>query len=194
VALQRRVKPAVDNCVRFRRQPDRIRSRSRQRQSPVPGQLGRTIGWRGTQLVINACSTAASRNWIVRGIQFELSSNAPYMCANVQGNDTADGTPVIAYSCGDAPNELWNFENGEILGLGTQSGTSKCLSVGGTGGIGGAVELSTCDGIYQGWELVNGAIYGLPPALPASGPLLNTTNALCVDSAGARSLAVTPNS
>lgn len=148
----------------------------------------------GTQLVINACSSAASRNWIVRRMQFELSSNAPYMCANVQGSDTANGTPLIAYSCDDAPNELWNFENGEILGLGTQSGTSKCLSAGGTGGIGSPVELSTCDGIYQGWELVNGASYGLPPALPASGLLLNTTNALCGDSAGGPVIGGTPNS
>ena len=50
----------------------------------------------------------------MRGLELELNSSAPYVCVNVQGNKTANGTPVMAYSCNGAPNELWNFVNGQF--------------------------------------------------------------------------------
>jgi hypothetical protein len=63
----------------------------------------------GTQLVINPCGNAKTQNWIVRGAQFQVSSGPPYLCATVQGNKTASGTPVIASACKmGVPPEAWN--------------------------------------------------------------------------------------
>jgi len=112
----------------------------------------------GTQLVINPCTGTTSQSWIVRGMQLEFNASAPYVCANVEGGKTANGTPVLAYSCDDAPNELWNYENGQILGIGTENGTARCLSVVRTGGSYPIpVTLSTCTSgnVYQDWVIVN---------------------------------------
>jgi beta-glucosidase len=135
----------------------------------------------GTQLMVNPCTGAASQNWILRAMQLEVGNapqvvKAPYRCANVEGNKTADGTPVITYSCDDGPNELWNWVNGQIQGIGTENGTAKCLTASGTA-VGSLVEMSTCNGSSQqqwatedyGEIVLNDIQYCLDNAGPAAG-------------------------
>jgi hypothetical protein len=78
--------------------------------------------------VINPCANAKSQNWIVRGMQWQVSAGPPYLCATVQGNKTASGTPVISSACNGGPGQLWDFENGLIYGVGTENGAHKCFS------------------------------------------------------------------
>lgn len=108
----------------------------------------------GTQLVINPCSAAASQNFTLRGLQFQVNGTAPYLCAAVEGNNAANGTPVIAYTCNDSPGQLWDYENGQLYGIGTENGTSLCLAAGSPSSNGVSIlELSTCSGsAYQQWE------------------------------------------
>jgi hypothetical protein len=107
----------------------------------------------GTQLVINYCAAPlTSQNWFVRGMQFLGTGNAPYVCANVQGSKTADGTPVLSYPCDDAPNELWNFEFGLIFGIG-----NKCL-IAASSNPGSLVSLSASCGEYSLWTINSGTI------------------------------------
>ena len=96
----------------------------------------------GTQLVVEYCGGQPSATWIVRGMQL-AAPNAPYVCANVEASRIANGTPVLAYSCDDAPNELWNYENGQIYGIGTANGVNKCLTLA-SFTPGNLVTLSTC--------------------------------------------------
>jgi hypothetical protein len=136
----------------------------------------------GTQLVVNTCTGVPSQNWIVRGMQL-VDANAPYVCANVEGAKTANGTPVLAYSCDDAPNELWNYENGQIYGVGSENGTSKCLTES-EAAPGSLVQLSTCNGSGL-WNFLSPE-FGSPP-YPGS-VISNTQSALCLDRSGGPSI------
>jgi hypothetical protein len=134
----------------------------------------------GTQLIINTCSGAASQNWILRGMQFQLSSNSPYKCAAVSSGDTAPGTPAIFYSCADSPNDLWNYVGGQgqIQGLGTWNGTSTCLTAAAQK-EGSLVTLSPCTGSTdQNWSIF------APAATGPNWVVLGGTSLLCLDSAG----------
>jgi hypothetical protein len=117
----------------------------------------------GTQLVINECANAAaSQNWTVRGAQFQLNTNAPYVCFSVDGSDTANHTPVLAYSCNEQPAQLWY-----VTAAGQVAGS--------------LVELSTCTGKYtQNWALIPGSVFNVP----ASAVLEQDATDLCVDSSG----------
>jgi len=97
----------------------------------------------GTQLVTNNCSGATSQNWIVRAMQLELNGNAPYKCVAVNAGDTANGTAVLSYSCADSPQQVWSFLGGQIQGIGTENGTSKCLTATGLT-AGSLIVLSSC--------------------------------------------------
>ena len=113
----------------------------------------------GVQLVINPCSSAASQTWALNGIQIQSDADAfsPFVCANVKGSKTASGTPVLLYSCDDAPNELWTYANGELRGIGSENGTFKCLTASSLSD-GALVELSTCNGqSNQIWSIFSGA-------------------------------------
>ena len=138
----------------------------------------------GTQLVLNNCTAGASQNWIVRGMQLQVGGIAPYVCANVKGSKTANGTPVLAYSCDDAPNELWNWENGQIYGIGTENGTSKCLTAA-AAAAGSLVSLSTCSGGQnQQWD-----IYGVGTFGGNQYDInLDSNTSLCLDSSGGPSV------
>ncbi len=135
----------------------------------------------GIQLIINTCNFGPSQTWIVRRMEVELNTGAPHHCAAVQGSKTANGTPVIAYSCSGAFNDEWNLNKGQIQGLGTVSGTSKCLTSAGTT-AGSLVELSTCvsGSSTQEWWLFSGASDGC-----ASCTLIfSGKTGLCLDSSG----------
>jgi hypothetical protein len=96
----------------------------------------------GNQLVISPCTGASSQNWILRGMQFELTASTP-LCVSVYGGDTANGTPIVAASCADAPNQLWNYKDNNLTGLGSWNGTFTCLTSSGLA-IGSEVTLSSC--------------------------------------------------
>jgi hypothetical protein len=133
----------------------------------------------GNQLVVNACSPAASQNWNVRGMEIQLNSSAPYTCFSVNGSLTANGTRVDAYSCDEGPAQQWYFSAGQIIGLGTNGTNTKCLMAAGKTS-GSAVEISACSGgAAQQWLIVPGARIGLP----ASGLVQLGDSDLCVDSA-----------
>jgi hypothetical protein len=141
----------------------------------------------GNQLVVNACTPATSQNWIVRGMEIQLNSNAPYVCFSVDGSLTANGTQVLSYSCAEGPAESWYFESGEIVGLGTNGTKTKCLTAGGTTS-GSLVEISTCNGgAKQKWLMAPGARVGGSSSADVIAITFGNTN-LCVDSAGGQPL------
>jgi len=131
----------------------------------------------GTQLVMNTCTGSGSQNWILREMQFELATSNPYLCASV--GSSANGSPVISYSCDGAPSQLWNYVNGEIYGLGSEGTTDKCLtSVAATAGS--LVELDKCTGkATQQWFLLDWFL--------ADGSITNAIGiggGLCLDNSG----------
>jgi hypothetical protein len=135
----------------------------------------------GTQLVINDCSVAASQNWNLEGVQLQVNANAPYVCASVEGGNTAKGTPVIAYSCDDGPASVWSYVEGQFYGIGTENGTSKCLTGNGTA-IGSLVDLSTCTGAEnQQWIL---EYTDSSPELNPNSQIWGVASMLCIDSSG----------
>jgi len=134
----------------------------------------------GTQLIINTCSGGTSQNWIVRGAQFELNSSAPYNCVADNAGDTANGTPVLSYNCAQSPQQLWNYIDGQIQGIGTNNGKSTCLTAAALT-PGSLVTLSSCvaSESTQSWRFFNYA------------PLTNQivlADELCLDSVGGPSV------
>jgi hypothetical protein len=137
----------------------------------------------GTQLVINPCNFNASQDWTVRGIQLELNASAPHVCATVSGSHTADGTPVIAYSCNDEPGQILNLENDQLQGIGTENTVSKCLTASGIS-PGSLVTLSTCTSTLleqQAW-IVDNCSLGGPYCIVLADAFL------CLDSSGGPSV------
>lgn len=117
-----------------------------------------------------------------KAAELRLNTTGASVCAAVEGSKTANGTPVIAYSCSGAANYRWNYVAGQFLGIGTANGVSMCLDVKGNGTTPGTlVQLYACNGgLNQQWEMVNGTFFGLP----ASTVILGLGSALCLDSSG----------
>ena len=105
--------------------------------------------------------------------QLQVNGSAPYMCATVQNASTANGTPIVVYSCSPGPDKQWTYSEGQFLGIGTANGTSMCLDVKDNGTTPGTtVDLWPCNGQQnQQWQLGNGGIVG-------------KQSGLCLDSAG----------
>lgn len=71
------------------------------------------------------------------------------ICVSVDGNATADGTPVLYSACRSAPGQIWRVEsNGQITGIG-----GKCLDVKGGAAVSRApLIISQCsDAPTQKW-------------------------------------------
>jgi hypothetical protein len=132
------------------------------------------------ELVVNTCSPAATQNWIVRGMEFQVNGSQPYSCFSVDGSLIANNTPVLAYSCDFGPAQQWYFDDGQIVGLGTNGTNTKCLTAAGTTS-GSVVELSTCNSKgTQTWLMLPGTHIGL-----SASSLVQLGNSdLCVDSSG----------
>jgi len=137
----------------------------------------------GIQLVVNNCTLGSSQQWILRRTEIEQNTNAPHLCVADQGGNTANGTPVIAYSCSGAFNDEWNFNGGHITGIGTANGASKCLTVPSPVSPGDLVTLSTCtsSGGGQNWWVVatSSTPFGEVTVIPGG---------LCLDSSGGPSV------
>ena len=79
-------------------------------------------------------------------------------CADIQQNDTNDGTPMLLFHCHGSPNENW------ILTGGTLSGESGvCLDVlGSVPKEGAQIIVVQCNGRpSQKWQVVSGQVIGL---------------------------------
>ena len=102
------------------------------------------------------------------------------MCFSLKGSLTANGTPVLSYSCDDGPAQQWYFSAGEIVGLGTNGTKTKCLSAV-SNAAGSLVELSACTGAAtQQWLMAPGSRIGV-----GAGAFIQLGNSdLCVDSSG----------
>jgi hypothetical protein len=71
-------------------------------------------------------------------------------CLDALGGNSANGTPVILWSCHRGDNQLWEITNNrELLGIG-----NKCLDVSGGGSANGSpIILWTCHGgPNQRWD------------------------------------------
>jgi hypothetical protein len=132
------------------------------------------------QLVVNACTPAATQNWNTRGMEIQLNSSAPYKCFSLEGSLTANGTPVLSYSCDDGPAQQWYFSAGQIVGLGTNGTNIKCLTAA-SNAAASLVELSACTGeATQQWLMAPGSRIGV-----AAGAFIQLGDSdLCVDSSG----------
>jgi hypothetical protein len=84
--------------------------------------------------------------------ELQVNGSSPFACASVQGGITTNGTPVILYSCGDGPPQQWNYNNGQLTGIGTANGASTCMEATGTT-AGSPVQLFACNGSQsQQWR------------------------------------------
>ena len=143
----------------------------------------------GLALVTNNCTYTGTQQWSLKGVTITQTSSQTVnggiitVCADVGGGATADGTPVGPYPCNNQLNEQWIWSNGQIIGLGTYNGTSKCLTAAG-GTPGALVALDTCKpgDLFQSWQAVSNAFNGGNP-----GYILNLGapgSSLCLDSLG----------
>lgn len=84
--------------------------------------------------VISSCTGRAGQQWKLPPRGFSGPITGPGgKCLDVTGNNPADRTPVIVFSCHGLPNQSWRHElDGRIVGLG-----GKCLDV---------LESGTTDG------------------------------------------------
>ena len=75
-----------------------------------------------TPVRLTPCNPDKNRPWnTARG---EISGPGT-ICVSVDGNDTADGTPVLYSACRSAPGQIWTVQpDGRIVGIG-----GKCLDV-----------------------------------------------------------------
>jgi len=94
-------------------------------------------------------------------------------CLDVNGANTADGTAVQTWACGDSANQYWSaYTDGTLRSLG------KCLDVsGGATANGTKVQLWSCHGgANQVWQPFNGGYRN-----PASGRCLDVPGASTAD-------------
>ncbi len=100
---------------------------------------------------------------LMSAAQLEINGGSPHLCAVVEGSGTANGTPVISYSCSGGFQDRWNYVFGQLQGIGTANGKTMCLDVKDNGTSPGTlVQLYACNGgLNQQWQIVDGEIYGV---------------------------------
>lgn len=94
-------------------------------------------------------------------------------CMDVNGANTADGTAVQTWNCGDSANQYWSaYTNGTLRSMG------KCLdAAGGATANGTKVQLWSCHGgANQVWQPYNGGYRN-----PASGRCLDVPGSSTTD-------------
>jgi hypothetical protein len=138
--------------------------------------------WLCTALLVSLALFAGPRQACAS--QLQVSSNAPYMCAAVEGNNTANETPVLAYSCAASFGQQWNYVGGQFQGIGTTGSKSMCLDVKGNGTTAGTlVDLYQCNGGQnQQWQVINAA------ATTRATVIFGVQSEMCLDSAGGPSV------
>jgi hypothetical protein len=85
-------------------------------------------------------------------------------CVDVNGGSSADGTPLVLWTCNGGTNQQWTPEGATWRSLG------KCMTAAGTAD-GSAVQLSTCNGSAgQNWTTgANGSLVTAGKCLDANG-------------------------
>jgi cytochrome c len=85
-------------------------------------------------------------------------------CVDVNGGSSADGTPLVIWTCSGGANQQWTREGNTLRSLG------KCMTAAGTAD-GSAVQLSTCNGsAAQNWATgANGSLTNAGKCLDANG-------------------------
>lgn len=120
-------------------------------------------------LLLLAASTGRAR-----ALDLQLNTNAPYICAAVEGNSTANGTPVIAYSCSGAFDQSWNYLEGQFIG----ATADKCLDVADNGTTAGTlVDYYTCHGSQNQQWLIE-------PGQDGTTAIVGVQSGFCLDSSG----------
>jgi Ricin-type beta-trefoil lectin domain len=110
----------------------------------------------------------------------QLNANAPYLCVAVNGGDTANGTPVIAYSCSGWFDEQWNYTYGQFQGIGsTGTNAGTCLSTTRATTPGTPVQLWACDNNVDQQRLIEN---GTERGLPTSTLIVGVQSGYCLDS------------
>ena len=113
-----------------------------------------------------------------RALDLQLNTNAPYKCAAVEGGSTANGTPVIAYSCSGAFDQNWNYLEGQLIG----GNGEKCLDVADNGVTAGTlVDYYTCHGSQNQQWLIQAGQDGTTA-------IVGVQSGFCLDSSGGPSV------
>jgi Ricin-type beta-trefoil lectin domain len=122
--------------------------------------------------------TASARP--ARALALQLNTDAPYICVAVEGSLTANGTPVIAYSCSGGLDQQWNYLEGQLIG---GAGGYKCLDVADNGTTAGTlVDYYTCHGSQnQQWRIEAGE--------NGTTAIVGVQSGFCLDSSGGPSVA-----
>lgn len=109
-----------------------------------------------------------------RALALQLNTNAPYTCVAVEGGLTANGTPVIAYSCSGGFDQQWNYLEGQLIG-----GTGdKCLDVADNGTTAGTlVDYYTCHSSQNQQWLIKAGENGTTA-------IVGVQSGFCLDSSG----------
>jgi hypothetical protein len=91
------------------------------------------------------------------------------LCVDDSGGNTADGNPIIVYTCSGSPNQLWTVEPD-----GTLRTEGKCMDItGGNYANNTKIELWTCNsGANQLWKA------------QSNGELVNPQSGMCLDDSG----------
>lgn len=100
-------------------------------------------GTDGSAAVLSSCAGRTGQSWQLppRGFSGPIVGPAG-KCLDVTGNDPADRTPIILFSCHGLPNQVWRHEtDGRVVGLG-----GKCLDVLGSNNTDGTqIVLFPCN-------------------------------------------------
>jgi hypothetical protein len=149
---------------------------------------------------------------------FEITQAIPSTnqtaCLDVEGDKTADGTPIQAYPCTGGFNEQWSLDKqGHLQGIGTESGDADCLEaksnkkvvlnsckqtwlVGSNLPNGGYISMSGSDcldsqGVYRsGAQVIDDTCMGLASQIwvlkdiVIEQPIPKTDESACVDTRG----------
>jgi len=91
-------------------------------------------------------------------------TSASGKCVDVNGGSSADGTPLVIWTCNSGTNQQWTREGSTLRSLG------KCMTASGTSD-GSTVALSTCNGgAGQTWTTgSNGSLVNAGKCLDANG-------------------------
>jgi hypothetical protein len=109
-----------------------------------------------------------------RALALQQNTNAPYTCVAVEGGATANGTPVISYSCSGGFDQQWNYLEGQLIG----ATGNKCLDVADNGTIAGTlVDYYTCHGSENQQWLIKAGEDG-------STAIVGVQSGFCLDSSG----------
>ena len=110
-----------------------------------------------------------------RALSLQLNTNAPFLCAAVEGANTANKTPIISYSCSGGPEQGWNYVEGQLIG---NIGSNMCMDVADNGITAGTlVDFYSCHGSQnQQWKIEAGQ--------DGTTAIVGVQSGFCLDSSG----------